>query len=1268
MYSLNKIDIKHINNLSDIQLSQLLHILIRLEAEKYNLQEWDESVPFNITTGDAGSDGRIQWNGIPATTRWLKNPFTIFQIKATDLTPSKCSDEILLKVKKGSPRKLKSQIEKVVRENGCYILFTNKSIVDKGKHERIINFRKAIKLAGEVNHATFQILVYDSNSIKDWVNEYIAAVTLVQEFNGVHRPQGFIEWKKWEKLSKAMNNPFQSDDTVKNNILLIQKSIKSEKVIRLTGHSGLGKTRLILETFRDTNLQNSVVYINLEGSSEIKDIKNYILSYQDSQDGIIIIDNCDVKCHLILSALAEPTGNLKIITIGLEDNNAIQDLKIKIDRNNQRTIVYEIIQQKIGATHQLSDIEYISTISEGYPWMAIRFCDIVLKKGMSELSKIPLDEFIPKLIFGSKLTDEIEYGVIRACSVFSSFGFLDDSFINVINDELKQSLTNQMSFIRTRIYDGTISETKFNEICNKFIKEDIIERRGTLYIVKPTLLAINLAADWLLSTGTNRIIEIIKELKQVDLEEKFVDRLKDLDQIDKAKDIVAELWGPNSLFGSAEVLNTSSGSLLFRYVVEVNPIATAQTLQTSFGKMTKEEILKIDTGRRNLVWALEKLCLRKETFETSAKTLYSFAVSENETWGNNSTNQFQQLFQLFLSGTEANLRERLKVIKWGLCKGDDDYTQIAIMAMSNGLKTGHYSRLMGAEKQGSGVPLQDNYPTSEEIIEYWNDIIVLLEEIAISDNLHAVLAKDIIADSIRNLISEGQWEIISTCILKIIVIKGNLWPNALNNLKMTLSIEKHLPEEIINDIKNLISALTPTDTKNQLFLKVTKPEWYTYEKDDNEHYIDHPKLAVEIFAKELVDKKIEWIEYIKDLLQGEQRQAFNFGAKYASLVIEKAPVIEKATKALKKISKDKQNPELVAGLLYGSGNRNLFERTIDIFISDDTLRQHSFYLTRVMNPSYTDITKLFTLVDKYEFPIYHFQNFQYGRALDSLDSDEVIKLCSKIIEYGYQGKWTALSLIYMASYSNETRWNMYQNFIKGLISSSNITINDDKSVRKEIFHWSDLVIKLLNSSDDKEFPITITKQIIELCSKTSSIFSFNPYVGNVVTVLLDKYFNIVWEDFGEGIIGNHLTYSHLSYIIDTLDSGFVNEVKTIFNNPIHNRIIFNWCKRNYPKAPERIANMMPLNITKDNIITWHPFSRLMIDEFGESEQFLNYLSSNMGTFGAVGSRIPYFTTQKILLEDLLNHKFQTVKDWANERLKYIEIKIKRERINDEENS
>ena len=121
-----------------------------------------------------------------------------------------------------------------------------------------------------------------------------------------------------------------------------------------------------------------------------------------------------------------------------------------------------------------------------------------------------------------------------------------------------------------------------------------------------------------------------------------------------------------------------------------------------------------------------------------------------------------------------------------------------------------------------------------------------------------------------------------------------------------------------------------------------------------------------------------------------------------------------------------------------------------------------------------------------------------------------------------------------------------------------------------------------------------------------------------------------------------------------------------FLDPQKYSLILDWCRKNSEVGPERIAHMMPLGINENGAIKWHPFSKAIIDEFGDNDDVLSMLSSNMGSFGSVGSRIPYFTTQKLLLQELITHKITRVRKWAAKMLEYTEITINREKLEDEE--
>lgn len=474
-------------------------------------------------------------------------------------------------------------IQELVQNDGCYVLFINKDLNTKLKKDRILEFRRAIKDAGFQNHDTLKIEIYDTNSIKDWVNENIGTVTLVQEFNGITRP-GFRLWKQWEQTLEGAKTPYKRNDIIDQHIQNIYDSLEKNKPMRIIGHSGLGKTRLALEAFRKNIaypkaevLQKQLVYFEIGVNGSLQDLSNYILNHTN-QEGILVVDSCDEEAHKVLSGLVNSMGKFHLISIDTASTTN-EETSFKLDRDHQRDIVKGIIDEKLSASHSQNDRDYLNNICEGYPWMAVKFCNSIQKNGIAEFSSNLPEDFIKRLLFNRNDEEKVEYNVIRACSVFSTFGFLDDELQLILNSEHKESLKQQMDFIRTNIHDGDISESDFYQICQKYKGEDIIERRGTQYIVKPTILAINLASDWLLNTPPDKIISILDALKGDVLSTKFVERLKDLDQLDKAQYIVHELWGPNSPFGSAEVLNSEWGSLLFRYVVEVNPLSTAKALK-----------------------------------------------------------------------------------------------------------------------------------------------------------------------------------------------------------------------------------------------------------------------------------------------------------------------------------------------------------------------------------------------------------------------------------------------------------------------------------------------------------------------------------------------------------------------------------------------------------------------------------------------------------------------------------------------------------------
>jgi hypothetical protein len=152
------------------------------------------------------------------------------------------------------------------------------------------------------------------------------------------------------------------------------------------------------------------------------------------------------------------------------------------------------------------------------------------------------------------------------------------------------------------------------------------------------------------------------------------------------------MLGPGAL-GNFEVLNTDQGAEALDRLVHVDPDLVMSTIDRVFGGLSVDELAGVNEGRRHLVWALEKLVFRKETFERAARLLRGLGAAETEPGiSNNAAGQFKGLFHLYLSGTEAKPLSRLKVLDGGLHSTNAKERELCVEALDAMLQTGPFSR------------------------------------------------------------------------------------------------------------------------------------------------------------------------------------------------------------------------------------------------------------------------------------------------------------------------------------------------------------------------------------------------------------------------------------------------------------------------------------------------------------------------------------------------------------------------------------------------
>ena len=165
------------------------------------------------------------------------------------------------------------------------------------------------------------------------------------------------------------------------------------------------------------------------------------------------------------------------------------------------------------------------------------------------------------------------------------------------------------------------------------------------------------------------------------------------------------------------------------------------------------------------------------------------------------------------------------------------------------------------------------------------------------------------------------------------------------------------------------------------------------------------------------------------------------------------------------------------------------------------------------------------------------------------------------------------------------------------------------------------------------------------------------------------HFNSIWKDLSEALLStdeDYIKFYGLKHILGSRIGGVGRSVGVLFEGDLNS--IFSWCEHNKPLAPSRLAELTPIfHNNNTDYQKWHPVALRLIDEFGDIKEVLSHLSSNMGTYSWSGSVVPFLQSKKELFKQISDHKIESVRDWANSYIGYLDKDIEREQNRDAEN-
>jgi hypothetical protein len=1074
----------------------------------------------------------------------------------------------------------------------------------------------------------------------------------------------FETWHSWNETT-----PSKFDYEVNDYIIVQFNSIKnsirtSGSVTRVLGLSGLGKTKMLLECFRPGNIgmtpevSNRVLYANMNDCDENaigKKIKDLYVNNNGKK--VIILDNCTLQQLEKYRPLFQGNGcEMSLITISPEPSESDQAIDItgktailKLESREFKSITKQLLENNFKDLTS-EDIELIVDYSNGLPLYAdlMGSNKDIAKDKPGELTN---DTILAKLL-GPLYKDEQKKQVILATAIFSRFGYFDQYATQY------KEISKMGHICPLAEADQGLKERFFKKVCEEMIQRGLLEKIGFSLSFRPTPLAVKLAEEWWSHCTVAKFREILPFLKENDLVEKFCQQFRLLKHVEDAKEIVADLC--EGVFNSAEVLNTEEGSRLFRSFVYVNPVACLKSLENAFGGLTTAQLLEVSEGRRNIIWSLEQLCFRKDTFNNAVRILASFAVAENEEIANNATQQFLQLFHIFLPATIVDLHTRMEVIYFCL-KSGDEYLPLGIKAAKRALKSEHFNRMGGSEVQGDSAPLKDYVPTQGEIREYWSISLNILNE-----QLERAEFSALIVDSLYGMLSFGGSQIILP-IFKELIDKNEIdWLVARNQILFILRTGKIYDSNVIDTLTALVTKITPDDFVSRLKMYVVKPSSEDYFKKANGEEQKYLPNKVKELALEFYQDENLWPLAIPHLLQGYLGEGLNFGKNLGELAQEgKANMlISLFLSEYKRTGAENANPMVLMGIFRTLNYPELVIRFYEQAIQDSSLQTIAYRIAGNVDLPYEQVQKLVDLTISRNLDSQNLLCYSYGWGLRQLNSEQAIDVLDKITKIDEKGCGVALSIAHTWGNNDEQIWSGLRSFLHSLIINFSDCLLKYSNRSNDMFYLSEEVKRLLKYQHD----VPLAEKILELIIKENNnnwegSFGWRNDEFNLVEILQEDYFHELWSAL-KNVYSNIDQYGTVAFnfrdLLGSKHDYYMKSDGLLFKGGTKKfDEIFEWVKSNEKLNRYWISELIPVfNQNTDDQSKWHPFALRFINEMGDDQNVLDGISAKIGSYSWVGSLKERHQQVKQMFEELINHPKSLVKSWAIDNLEAINTKIK----------
>jgi hypothetical protein len=1264
---LTKIEPDEIKLLGPDTLVRLLHRLLLCEARAMDLACPGILVPYEITVPDGGSDG--EWrpkanNAAFTPNQFIPRNWTRYQCKAEHLTEGKCRSEIAPKDSKGNFN-AKARVKEVLEAGGCYAFFSNDHEVKPSNDQDIDTIaRDQLQKAGVTPAVGAVIEFFGCNRIAEWTNKFPAAVRYVREvtkgFGGVH----YFTYDGWTKLADV-SGPFFGNDVITKKIATIRDTLLDGKtrIIRMTGLSGVGKSRLVYEALKPSGSGNilqdslaaSCIYLSYE--SVTTDLIGLIGHLADNgYAAVIVVDDCPPEIH---DRIANIVGNslLSVITIFHEPQQQRGDSHpLNLAPEEMGEVVEQILKGDANlAARGDGAIKAVASFAQGFPRIAKLIVEFHRAPTMDELNDRA--KVFQKLLSRGDDPDKTTLLTAQTLSLFRTIG---GSAVKLEAD---------LSIIR-ELFCPDVSEVDYRRSIEAQKKRRIVQQIADTLVLAPRPLGVALAADFISFFPSGKWKDVVDKLSETGLLSEFRRRIEELEFSDQAEALGKMFLEVGLPFNDAEYLLTgTTGSQMFRALTVLSPSAAMKVAKRVLHECSIEALRESKASRRDLVRSLELLAWEPGTFQDAAELLLKLAAAENEGWANNATGAIKQLFNLQLSGTKVPAIERLAVIRTALQSNEPATRRVAIDALGAALNFRHFSRMGDMTLGGKRDANLDWRPKSNrEALEYWRECFLILRSCILAHGEDEEAAKDSLGKNIGVILQTPLLLQLESEFKELCAYLGHIWPKVKDQIKTILDIHDDLTDAHKAALHRCKEYLTPPegDLPSKLRDLVVTPGWH-HRKEVNGSYADLSREEAELFAAELAAKNIDLVPFLPQLLVGEQQQAFSFGAVLGKEHPRAKELIDAVLGLWPSLDPKARNTSLASGIMLGMRSDSAFRSgTLDRIAAEPALIDLLVPLTASFDAvNEADFIRIRKAVVESRLDPSRLQNLIQGLTLRTLSDSFLTEQFLIILNAKPESAQFLFAVLFSHCHGDAKRFAQFAELFRKLLLAKGLTLGDNHFG----WEWHEVALKLIAITGDVEWLKTLSHYICDTLMQNKTWVGTD-YLGIVASKLFEKAPAETWSSFGHALAtGDDFQKYVILEFLGKSGSRFDDTGSPLWTLPEDQ--FRTWVQSHRSIIPLVLDKISLYTVEKQpdgqEVFKWHPHALVLLNEGSVEKELERALMGNLFSFGSTGSRVPYLEKRIALVRDLagfhdakMTRIARTVEDWLSSEID----RTKREELNE----